>query len=140
MAHDPVDDEVLIDRLLATPGHWAVVGLSTDPARPAHGVSAYLQQIGHTITPVHPAAPLVHGMAGVTRLSEIPGPVDVVDLFIASARVGAVVDEAIAIGARAVWFQLGVHDAAAEDRARAAGLDVVVDRCPAIEGRRRDLG
>lgn len=140
MTREPVDDEVVIDRLLRTSGHWAVVGLSTDASRPAHGVSAYLQRLGHTITPVHPAAPVVHGMAGVTRLSEVPGPVDVVDLFISSARVGPVVDEAIAIGARAVWFQLGVHDEAAEARARAAGLDVVVDRCPAIEGRRRDLG
>lgn len=130
----------MIERLLVTPGHWAVVGLSTDPARAAHGVAAYLQQLGHTITPVHPAAPVVHGRAGVTSLHEITDPVDVVDLFIGSARVGPVVDEAIAIGARAVWFQLGVHDEAAEERARAAGLDVVVDRCPAIEGRRRDLG
>lgn len=134
-----MDDEELIDDLLRTPGHWAVVGLSTRTSRPAYGVAAYLQQLGHTITPVHPRAEAVHGRQGYTTLSDVPEPVDVVDLFVASHRVGPLVDEAIAIGAKAVWFQLGVLDDEAAQRARAAGLGVVVDRCPAIEGRRRGL-
>lgn len=140
MDSETAGDEQVVDLLLRTPGHWAVVGLSDNTARPAYDVAAYLQQIGHEITPVHPGAATVHGAPGVARLADITDPVDVVDLFVSSARVGPVVDEAIAIGARAVWFQLGVHDAAAAARARAAGLLVVTDRCPAIEGRRRDLG
>jgi hypothetical protein len=133
------DQDAVIDRLLRTPGHWAVVGLSQNAARPAYGVSAYLVSLGHTITPVHPAGQPVHGFPGVTALVDAPGAVDVVDLFVRSEHVGPVVDQAIEIGARAVWFQLGVADQAAADRARAAGLDVVLDRCPAIEGRRRGL-
>ena len=140
MDSETVGDEQAVDHLLRTPGHWAVVGLSDNTARPAYDVAAYLQRIGHRITPVHPSAPTVHGAPGVARLGDIDGPVDVVDLFVSSARVGPVVDEAIAVGARAVWFQLGVHDEAAAARARTAGLLVVSDRCPAIEGRRRDLG
>lgn len=134
----PTDDQ--ITALLTTPARWAVVGLSTNRARPAYGVAAYLQQLGQEIVPVHPRAETVHGATGYPRLAEVPGPVDVVDVFVNSSRAGQVVDEAIAVGARAVWLQLGVHDAAAQERARAAGLLVVVDRCPAIEGRARGLG
>lgn len=129
-----------ITELLTTPGRWAVVGLSTNRARPARGVAAYLQHLGHEVVPVHPRAETVHGATGYRRLADVPGPVDVVDVFVNSARAGQVVDEAVAVGARAVWLQLGVRDAAAEERARAAGLLVVVDRCPAIEGRARGLG
>ncbi|WP_225754668.1 CoA-binding protein [Actinotalea sp. Marseille-Q4924] len=129
-----------ISAVLTTPGRWAVVGLSTNRARPAHGVAAYVQQLGHEIVPVHPRAETVHGATGYARLADVPGPVDVVDVFVNSARAGQVVDEAIAVGARAVWLQLGVRDPAAEVRARQAGLLVVVDRCPAIEGRARGLG
>lgn len=129
-----------VDALLTTPARWAVVGLSTNTARPAFGVSAYLQRLGHDVVPVHPRAETVHGARGYIRLADVPGPVDVVDVFVNSSRAGAVVDDAIAVGARAVWLQLGVHDAAAEERARAAGLVVVTDRCPAIEGRARGLG
>jgi predicted CoA-binding protein len=134
----PTDDQ--ITALLTIPARWAVVGLSTNRARPAYGVAAYLQQLGQEIVPVHPRAETVHGATGYPRLAEVPGPVDVVDVFVNSSRAGQVVDEAIAVGARAVWLQLGVHDAAAQERARAAGLLVVVDRCPAIEGRARGLG
>lgn len=135
--HD--DDAVLIDRLLTLPGRWAVVGLSTNEHRPAYGVAAYLQALGHTIVPVHPRAETVHGEKGYARLADVPGQVDVVDLFVNSSRVGPLIDEAIEIGARAVWLQLGVRDPEAEERARAAGLDVVVDTCPKIEGGRRGL-
>ncbi|WP_129337943.1 CoA-binding protein [Cellulomonas endophytica] len=129
----------LVRRLLSTPGRWAVVGLGDTPSRPAWGVARYLQELGHEIVPVHPRAETVHGARGYASLADVPGPVDVVDVFVANARVGGVVDAAIAVGAPAVWLQLDVHDAEAEERARAAGLDLVTDRCPAIEGRRLGL-
>jgi hypothetical protein len=127
----------VIQRLLTTPGRWAVVGLSTNTARPAYGVARYVQSLGHEIVPVHPRAETVHGAQGYARLGDVPGELDVVDLFVNSSRVGTLIDEAIAVGAGAVWLQIGVADPDAEDRARAAGLDVVVDTCPKIEGRRR---
>ena len=130
----------MIDDLLRTPRTWAVVGLSTNRARAAYGVAAYLQRIGHTIVPVHPAAPTVHGARGYRRLADLPAPPDVVDVFVNSDRAGEVVDEAVAVGASAVWLQLGVHDDAAVERARAAGLVVVQDTCPAIEGPARGIG
>jgi predicted CoA-binding protein len=129
-----VNDTATIRRLLTTPGRWAVVGLSTNTERAAFGVARFVQRLGHEIVPVHPSAPRVHGADGFASLSEVPGTVDVVDVFVNSALAGAVVDEAIAIGARAVWLQLGVVDEAAAARATAAGLDVVMDACPAIEG------
>lgn len=134
-----MDDTRAIDELLRTPATWAVVGLSGNRARAAYGVSAYLQQLGHAIVPVHPGAGDVHGARGFARLSDIPQPPDVVDVFVNSSRAGAVVDEAVAVGARAVWLQLGVHADEAVARARAAGVVVVQDACPAIEGRARGL-
>jgi uncharacterized protein len=134
-------DEDVIRRLLGTPARWAVVGLSTNRARAAHGVAAFLQRdLGMTIVPVHPAAETVHGAVGYRRLADIPEPVDVVDVFVNSRRAGEVVDQAIAVGARAVWLQLGVVDEDAAARAVAAGLDVVMDTCPAIEARRMVRG
>jgi uncharacterized protein len=130
------NDTATIRRLLTAPGRWAVVGLSTNTDRAAYGVARFVQRLGHQIVPVHPSAPTVHGATGYATLADVPGPVDVVDVFVNSALAGAVVDEAVAIGARAVWLQLGVVDEAAAERARAAGLDVVMDACPAIEGPR----
>ncbi len=130
-----IDDDV-IRRLLTGTGTWAVVGLSANTRRAAYGVAATLQRHGLRIVPVHPRADPVHGQAGYPTLADIPFPVDVVDLFVNSTLVGPVVDQAIAIGAGAVWLQLGVIDEAAAERAQAAGLDVVMDRCPAIEGPR----
>ncbi|MFD3590844.1 CoA-binding protein [Streptomyces sp. NPDC058683] len=112
---------------------WAVVGLSTNQQRPAYGVAAVLQRFGKRVVPVHPKAETVHGEVGYPSLDAIPFDVDVVDVFVNGSLAGAVADEAVAIGARAVWFQLGVIDEAAYDRTRAAGLDMVMDRCPAIE-------
>ncbi|HEY0186182.1 MAG TPA: CoA-binding protein [Cellulomonas sp.] len=134
-----VNDPAVIRRLLTEPGTWAVVGLSDNPDRAAHGVSARLQDLGHRIVPVHPRAATVHGAAGVRTLAEVDGPIDVVDVFVNSSLAGAAVDQAVAVGARAVWLQLGVRDDAATERARAAGLDVVVDACPAIEAQRLGL-
>ena len=112
---------------------WAVVGLGNNPERPALGVSKLLQNKGHLIVPVYPRAETVHGEVGYKTLSEIPFEIDVVDCFVNSNLVGKVVDEAIAIGAKAVWLQLDVIDLEAVDRAKAAGLLTVMDRCPAIE-------
>ena len=116
--------------------NWAVVGLSNNPDRPAFGVAKLLQDKGHQIFPVHPKAETVHGEIGYLSLSEIPVQVDVVDCFVNSNLVGDVVDQAIAIGAKAVWLQLGVIDQAAAERAHEAGLLTVMDRCPAIEYRK----
>jgi len=135
------NDQQVIQRLLTTLGRWAVVGLSQNRARRAYDVSAYLQQgLGQEIVPVHPRAEEVHGQRGYARLADIPGRVDVVDIFVNAHLAGDVVDEAIAIGAGAVWLQLGVIDDPAALRAAAAGLEVVMDTCPAIEGPALGLG
>jgi predicted CoA-binding protein len=116
--------------------NWAVVGLANNPDRPAFGVSKLLKDKGHQIFPVHPKAEIVHGEVGYQSLADIPFQIDVVDCFVNSNLVGAVVDQAIEIGAKAVWLQLGVIDEAAIARAHAAGLLTVMDRCPAIEYQR----
>ena len=134
-------DPATIRRLLTTRGRWAVVGLRDNRARTAHRIARYLQtRLGQEIVPVHPAADRVHGEQGYARLADVPGRIDVVDVFVRSGLAGAVVDEAIEVGASAVWLQLGVVDEAAAARARDAGLDVVMDTCPAIEAPRLGLG
>jgi len=110
-----------------------VVGCSPDPARDSHRIAALLQRRGFRVIPVNPNAAVILGERCVASVHDIEEPVDVVDVFRRSSEAGAHVDEAIAIGAKAVWLQLGVIDPAAADRARAAGLRVVMDRCPAIE-------
>ncbi len=125
-------DGETIERVLARET-WAVVGLTTNLRRPAYGVARFLQQHGKKIVPVNPKAEAVHGEQGYASLADVPFPVDVVDVFRRSEDAGAHVDEAIAAGAGAVWLQLEVIDEAAADRAAAAGLDVVMDYCPAIE-------
>ena len=112
---------------------WAVVGCSPDPYRDSNRIAALLQSRGFRVIPVNPNADEILGERCVASVHDIEGPVDVVDIFRRSSEAGAHVDEAIAIGAKAVWLQLGVIDAAAAERARAAGLRVVMDRCPAIE-------
>jgi hypothetical protein len=125
-------DAATIERVLAAQT-WAVVGLTGHEWRAAYGVARFLQQQGRRIVPVNPHAEPVHGEPGYARLADIPFPVDVVDVFRRSEEAGRHVDEAIEIGAKAVWLQLGVVDEAAAGRARAAGLDVVMDACPKIE-------
>jgi uncharacterized protein len=117
------------DKILRSARTIAVVGLSTNPHRPSYGVARYLQRAGYRIIPVNPNVSEVLGERAYATLSELPGPVDVVEVFRRSEFAGAVVDEAIAIGAGAVWLQDGVVDEAAAERARAAGLDVVMDDC-----------
>lgn len=130
---DPDAVALMLDELET----WAVVGLSDDPSRTAWRIAQLLQQRGKRIVPVHPKAPTVHGEQGYASLADVPFPIDVVDVFRRSEFAGAVVDEAIAVGAKGVWLQLGVVDQDAIDRARAAGLAAVMDACPAIEWNRR---
>jgi uncharacterized protein len=127
-------DQATVRRILTGTGDtWAVVGLSNNTSRAAYGVARVLRGFGKRVVPVHPKAEAVHGEQGFTSLAEIPFPVDVVDVFVNSALAGGVADEAVAAGAKAVWFQLGVVDEAAYARTRAAGLEMVMDKCPAIE-------
>lgn len=121
-----------IERILAM-NTWAVVGLSDDPGRAAYGVAQFLQARGKRIIPVHPDGGEALGEKIYRSLEEIPEPVDVVDVFRRSEFAGAHADEAVAIGAKAVWFQLGVLDEQAYERTRAAGLAMVMDTCPKIE-------
>ena len=119
---------------------WAVVGCSPDPRRASHRIAGLLQSHGKRVIPVNPAAAggEIHGERAYASLRDLPADVrvDVVDIFRRSDAAGQHVDEAIAIGARAVWMQVGVVDRAAAARALEAGLLVVMDRCPAIEWRR----
>ena len=127
-------DEATIRRILTELGDtWAVVGLSSNQRRAAYGVAGVLQRFGKRIEPVHPKAETVHGERGYASLADIPFDVDVVDVFVNGELAGAVADEAVAKGAAAVWFQLGVVDKAAYERTRAAGLEMVMYRCPAID-------
>ncbi|GCE01521.1 CoA-binding protein [Embleya hyalina] len=128
----PYGDEATIRRTLDT-HTWAVVGLSTNSHRAAYGVAAFLRQWGKRVVPVHPKAETVHGEPGYATLAEIPFPVDVVDVFVNSDQAGEIADQAVKIGAKAVWFQLDVIDERAYQRVRDAGLDMVMDRCSAVE-------
>lgn len=120
----------------------AVVGLSSNPSRPSHGVAAYLQEQGYTIYPVNPrlAGGTVLGERVYASLAELPEPPEVVDVFRRSEHVEGIVDEAIAAGARVLWTQLGVRNDAAARRADAAGLTVVQDHCTEIEHSRLGIG
>ncbi|WP_329166805.1 CoA-binding protein [Streptomyces sp. NBC_01717] len=134
-------DDATIRKILTTAGDtWAVVGLSDNPERAAYRVAEKLQRIGKRVVPVHPKAETVHGEQGYASLAEIPFQVDVVDVFVNSALAGGVADQAVAIGAKAVWFQLGVIDEAAYARTREAGLLMVMDRSPGREIPRLALG
>jgi predicted CoA-binding protein len=114
----------------------AVVGISAKPDRPSHEVAHYLQRAGYTIIPVNPAYDEVLGLKCYPSLHEVPGKIDIVDVFRKPAEVMPVVAEAIAVGAACVWLQLGVVAPEAAARAAAAGLKVVSDRCTKIEHRR----
>ena len=125
-----------IDQLLALKT-WAIVGLSNNSERAAYGVAKVLMDRGHTVIPVHPKAESVHGQKGYAKLADIPVSIDVVDIFVNSELAGAVVDEAIAIKSKGVWLQLDVIDEQAVSRASASGLIAVLNRCPAIEYKKR---
>jgi predicted CoA-binding protein len=134
MFHNPPDS--VIREILAQPQRIAVVGCSPDPSRDSHRIARLLIEKGHTVFPVNPQVTTILERPCYPTLRAIAGPVDMVDVFRRADQAGAVVDDAIAVGARMVWMQLGVVDEAAAARAQAAGLTVVMDRCPAIEYRR----
>jgi predicted CoA-binding protein len=126
----------VIDKILRTYRTWAVVGCSDDPRRPSFGVATFLQQQGRNVICVNPNHDsCIEGAPCVDDLRSSPEPVEVVDIFRRSDAVLAHVEEAIEVGAKAVWMQLGVIDASAARLAQEAGLDVVMDRCPKIEWR-----
>lgn len=116
---------------------WAVVGLSGNPARTVYSIARLLQQRGKRIMPIHPTASEVLGEQGYPTPADVPFPIDVVDVFRRSSAAGDFADQAVAVGARGVWFQLGVVDEEAFLRTTVAGLPMVMDTCPAIEWRRR---
>jgi len=121
---------------------WAVVGLSGNTARTAYSIAALLQERGKQIVPIHPAAAAPEGLVvlgeqAYPTLADVPFPIDVVDVFRRSTAAGEFADQAVAVGARGVWFQLGVIDADAFDRTVSAGVPMVMDTCPAIEWRKR---
>ena len=124
-----------IEELLRNARTIAMVGASDRPDRPSYGVMRFLQQQGYRVIPVNPqiAGTMLHGERVLARLSDIEEPIDIVDIFRRPQAAGEAVDEAIAAGAKAVWLQLGVINEAAADRAEAAGLKVVMDRCPKID-------
>jgi predicted CoA-binding protein len=132
--HNPPDS--VIRDILSRPRRIAVVGCSPDPSRDSHRITRLLLEKGHTVVPVNPLATTILGQPCYPTLHAIPDPIEMVDIFRRADHAGVVVDEAIAVAARIVWMQLGVVDAAAATRAQAAGLTVVMDRCPAIEYRR----
>ncbi len=128
---NPTDDE--IRAILGAPRTIAVVGCSPDPTRDSHRIARLLQERGHRVIPVNPAAAVVLGERCRPSLAAIDEAVEVVDVFRRPDAVPSVVDEAIAIGASVLWLQLGVIHVEGALRARAAGMTVVMDRCPAIE-------
>jgi predicted CoA-binding protein len=138
-----INDPAVIERLMRNKGRWAIVGLTTNEWRAAYDTSLFIRdRLGMEIIPVNLPGDHVHGETGYRNLADIPAgksPIDVVDCFVNSQKVGAVVDQAIAVGAKAVWLQLGVIDEAAAARAEAAGLDVVMNVCPAQQAWKYNL-
>jgi hypothetical protein len=134
MDHETYPDEYLRG-ILESVRTIAVVGASPRRERPSHGVMAYLQRRGYRTIPVNPnaAGGTINGERCYASLAEVPKPIDMVDVFRRPQAAGGVVDEAIAVGAKVVWMQLGVRDHDAAARAEARGLKVVMNRCPAIE-------
>ena len=134
MDHETYPDPYLRE-ILTSVRTIAVVGASPQRGRPSHRVMAYLQRRGYRAIPVNPnaAGSTIHGETCYATLAEIPDPIDMVDIFRKAETAGEVVDEAIAIGAKVVWMQLGVRDDDAAIRAEARGIKVVMNRCPAIE-------
>ena len=130
-------DRKSVDFMLDECTTWAVVGLSGNPSRTAYRIASLLQERGKKIVPIHPDAPTVLGEQGYATLADVPFEIDVVDVFRRSDAADQFADEAVAIGAKGVWLQLGVIDEDAFQRTTAAGLQMVMDTCPAIEWRKR---
>jgi uncharacterized protein len=138
---DITHQDAAVKRLLERKPRIAMVGASDNPARDSNRVFAYLKRYGYDVLPVNPVAPEVHGIKSVPDLAAAAqlGPIDMVDVFRAADQVGPIVDEAIRLKAKSVWFQLGVVNPAAIQKAVDAGLDVIVDRCIKIEHARFGL-
>jgi predicted CoA-binding protein len=135
--------DAVVRALLADTETWIIVGLSANQQRAAYSVAQFLQRNGKRIVPVHPRADDVLGEAGYATIAEAVagvGPIDVVDVFVNSTRAGDVAREAIASQPKGVWFQLDVIDEDAAAEVVAAGIDMVMDRCPVIEWPRLGLG
>ncbi|MDX6384885.1 MAG: uncharacterized protein QOK48_2458 [Blastocatellia bacterium] len=124
-----INSQETIARILDECRTIAVVGLSSSSSRPSHGVAGYMQRAGYRIIPVNPNETEVLGEKSYASLADVPGKIDLVDVFRRSDEAGAAVDQAIAVGAKAVWLQEGVIDNEAAQRALDAGLLVVMDRC-----------
>jgi uncharacterized protein len=135
MAFQNPPDEA-IKALLSRPQTVAVVGCSPNPERDSHRIAQLLRGRGHRVIPVNPGHQTILGGTCYANLRDIPEQVDMVDIFRRSEHVAPIVDEAIEVGAKIVWMQLGVIDEHAAAKAQHAGLTVVMDRCPAIEYRR----
>ena len=129
----PINTDEGIRELLQTTKTIALVGASPNPQRASHAVMRYMIDRGYRVIPVNPMEKEILGLQVYPSLKDIPEPVDMVDVFRRSEEAGALCDEAIAIGAKSIWLQLGVIDEAGAKRAEAAGLKVVMDRCPAID-------
>jgi predicted CoA-binding protein len=131
----PLTSDQDIAKLLSETRFIALVGASDRPGRASNGVMQFLQKRGYRVFPVNPqlAGQEIHGQRVYASLAEIEEPIDMVDIFRRPMAAGEAVDEAIAIGAKSVWLQLGVINEEAAERAEAAGLQVVMDRCPAID-------
>ena len=134
MDHDNYPDPYLRD-ILTNVRTIAVVGASPRRERPSHGVMAYLQRRGYRTIPINPnaAGSTINGETVYARLADVSEPIDMVDVFRRTEMAGVIVDQAIAVGAKVMWMQLGVRDNEAAARAEARGLKVVMNRCPAIE-------
>ena len=132
-----INDTETIARILDECRTIAVVGLSSNPLRPSHGVSSYMQRHGYRVIPVNPNETEVLGEKSYPALADVPDQIELVDIFRRSDEAGTAVDEAIAVGAKAVWLQEGIIDRAAAERALDAGLLVVMDRCWLKEHMRR---
>jgi len=131
---NPANEE--IRDLLARTRTIAVVGLSPRPERPSHRIARRLQSWGYRVVPVRPALREVLGEKAYPRLADVPARIDLVDVFRATEQVGPIVDECIALGLSAIWIQEGIVNEPAAERARAAGMVVVMDRCISVEYRR----
>lgn len=129
----------LIQRILERGGRVAVVGMSRDPSKPSHTVPVFLAEHGFEVVPVNPAAEEIAGLRTAASLSEVPGPIDVVQVFRRSEDTPAVVRDAVAAGARAVWLQLGIASAESRAIAAEAGLEYVEDACMKVEVARRGI-
>jgi uncharacterized protein len=133
-------EPTVINRVVTGARSVAVIGVSPDPSRPSHGVAAYLHRSGLRVYPVNPEITELFGLTAYPSLADVPEPVDIVDVFRRPRFVRAIAEQAVAARAGALWLQLGVIDETAAALAEAGGLDVVMDRCLAVEHRRLAVG